>query len=42
LHQSSSQAKNAGVSGPVGDAWQVNPDEWWRAVEINLCGIMLC
>jgi NAD(P)-dependent dehydrogenase (short-subunit alcohol dehydrogenase family) len=33
---------NAGVSGPAGDAWQVDPDDWWRAVEINLRGVLLC
>jgi NAD(P)-dependent dehydrogenase (short-subunit alcohol dehydrogenase family) len=33
---------NAGVSGPVGDAWQVDPGGWWRAVEINLRGVFLC
>jgi NAD(P)-dependent dehydrogenase (short-subunit alcohol dehydrogenase family) len=33
---------NAGVSGPVGDAWQVDPAGWWRAVEINLRGVFLC
>jgi NAD(P)-dependent dehydrogenase (short-subunit alcohol dehydrogenase family) len=33
---------NAGVSGPVGGAWQVDADDWWRAVEINLRGVLLC
>jgi NAD(P)-dependent dehydrogenase (short-subunit alcohol dehydrogenase family) len=33
---------NAGVSGPFGDAWQVDAEEWWRAVEINLRGAFLC
>jgi NAD(P)-dependent dehydrogenase (short-subunit alcohol dehydrogenase family) len=33
---------NAGVSGPVGDAWLVDPGGWWRAVEINLRGVFLC
>jgi NAD(P)-dependent dehydrogenase (short-subunit alcohol dehydrogenase family) len=33
---------NAGVEGPVGDAWQVDADCWWRAVEINLRGVFLC
>jgi NAD(P)-dependent dehydrogenase (short-subunit alcohol dehydrogenase family) len=33
---------NAGVSGPVGDAWQVDPGDWWRAVEVNLRGVFLC
>jgi NAD(P)-dependent dehydrogenase (short-subunit alcohol dehydrogenase family) len=33
---------NAGVGGPVGDAWQVDARDWWRAVEINLRGVFLC
>jgi NAD(P)-dependent dehydrogenase (short-subunit alcohol dehydrogenase family) len=33
---------NAGVSGPFGDAWEVDAGEWWRAVEINLRGAYLC
>jgi NAD(P)-dependent dehydrogenase (short-subunit alcohol dehydrogenase family) len=33
---------NAGVGGPVGDAWQVDADQWWRTVEINLRGVFLC
>jgi NAD(P)-dependent dehydrogenase (short-subunit alcohol dehydrogenase family) len=33
---------NAGVSGPFGDAWQVDAQDWWRAVEINLRGAFLC
>ena len=33
---------NAGASGPVGPAWQVDPDEWWGAIETNLKGPFLC
>ena len=33
---------NAGVSGPVGPAWDVPELDWWRAVEVNLRGVMLC
>jgi NAD(P)-dependent dehydrogenase (short-subunit alcohol dehydrogenase family) len=33
---------NAGVSGPFGDAWHVDAEDWWRAVEINLRGVFLC
>ena len=33
---------NAGVGGPVGDAWQVDPGDWWRAVEVNLRGVFVC
>src|SRR5262245_8635630 len=27
---------NAGVCGPVGPAWEVDADEWWRTIEVNL------
>jgi NAD(P)-dependent dehydrogenase (short-subunit alcohol dehydrogenase family) len=33
---------NAGVCGPVGDAWEVDANSWWRAVEVNLRGVFLC
>jgi acyl-CoA synthetase (AMP-forming)/AMP-acid ligase II/NAD(P)-dependent dehydrogenase (short-subunit alcohol dehydrogenase family) len=33
---------NAGVGGPVGDAWDVDADDWWRAIEVNLHGVFLC
>jgi NAD(P)-dependent dehydrogenase (short-subunit alcohol dehydrogenase family) len=29
---------NAGVSGPAGQLWDVNPAEWWRVIEINIGG----
>jgi NAD(P)-dependent dehydrogenase (short-subunit alcohol dehydrogenase family) len=32
---------NAGVSGPTVPTWEVDPDEWWRTVEINLRGYFL-
>jgi NAD(P)-dependent dehydrogenase (short-subunit alcohol dehydrogenase family) len=33
---------NAGVSGPFNTMWEVDPDEWWRAMDINLRGSFLC
>jgi NAD(P)-dependent dehydrogenase (short-subunit alcohol dehydrogenase family) len=33
---------NAGVGGPVGNAWEVGAGDWWRAVEVNLRGVFLC
>lgn len=27
---------NAGVPGPFGPLWQVNPDEWWQAQEVHI------
>jgi len=32
---------NAGVAPPVGPLWEVDPQEWWRNVEINLRGPLL-
>jgi NAD(P)-dependent dehydrogenase (short-subunit alcohol dehydrogenase family) len=29
---------NAGVAGPIGASWDVDPDEWWRAFEVNAGG----
>lgn len=33
---------NAGVSGPIGRVWEVDPEDWWRAVEINFKGVFVC
>lgn len=33
---------NAGVGGPIGRLWEVDADEWWRTVEINLKGVFSC
>jgi NAD(P)-dependent dehydrogenase (short-subunit alcohol dehydrogenase family) len=33
---------NAGVCGPIAPSWEVEPEEWWRAMEINLRGSLLC
>jgi NAD(P)-dependent dehydrogenase (short-subunit alcohol dehydrogenase family) len=33
---------NAGVSGPFGEAWNVDADDWWRAIEVSLRGAFLC
>jgi NAD(P)-dependent dehydrogenase (short-subunit alcohol dehydrogenase family) len=33
---------NAGVSGPFAPLWEVDAEEWWRAMEINLRGSFLC
>ena len=32
---------NAGVPGPFGPVWQVDPDEWWRAQAIHIRAPML-
>jgi len=29
---------NAGISGPIGAAWEAPPAQWWRAIEVNLGG----
>jgi NAD(P)-dependent dehydrogenase (short-subunit alcohol dehydrogenase family) len=33
---------NAGVSTQMGEMWGVDPEEWWRVVEINLRGTYIC
>jgi NAD(P)-dependent dehydrogenase (short-subunit alcohol dehydrogenase family) len=33
---------NAGVGGPVGAFAESDPEEWWRCVEVNLRGPVLC
>jgi NAD(P)-dependent dehydrogenase (short-subunit alcohol dehydrogenase family) len=33
---------NAGHLGAIGPLWEVDPDEWWSAFEVNLRGVMLC
>jgi acyl-CoA synthetase (AMP-forming)/AMP-acid ligase II/NAD(P)-dependent dehydrogenase (short-subunit alcohol dehydrogenase family) len=33
---------NAGVSGPVGPAWEVDADQWWRTIEVNLRSTLVC
>lgn len=32
---------NAGRLGAIGPLWEVDPDEWWSACEVNLRGVML-
>jgi len=29
---------NAGIRGPIGNAWECDWDAWWRAIEVNLGG----
>lgn len=33
---------NAAVATPVGPAWEVDPDDWWRTIEVNVRGPLLC
>jgi NAD(P)-dependent dehydrogenase (short-subunit alcohol dehydrogenase family) len=33
---------NAGSAGPAGPTWEASADEWWRCVEVNLRGPLLC
>ena len=35
-------AANAGIAGPSGNAWEIDPDEWWRTFEVNVLGVYLC
>src|SRR5262249_52106639 len=33
---------NAGIVSPLGPLWEIDPDEWWRNVEIYLRSVFLC
>jgi NADP-dependent 3-hydroxy acid dehydrogenase YdfG len=33
---------NAGIVDPVGPTWEIEPDRWWRTMEVNLRGTLLC
>jgi NAD(P)-dependent dehydrogenase (short-subunit alcohol dehydrogenase family) len=33
---------NAGHPGEVGATWEIDPDEWWRCIDVNLRGPFLC
>ncbi|MDP6415672.1 MAG: SDR family oxidoreductase [Gammaproteobacteria bacterium] len=33
---------NAGISGPIGPTWEIDPDDWWRVIDVNLRGPFLC
>ena len=33
---------NAGHGGQIGPIWEVEPDEWWRCMDVNLRGPFLC
>jgi NAD(P)-dependent dehydrogenase (short-subunit alcohol dehydrogenase family) len=32
---------NAGVDGPPGVAWEIDPESWWRTMEVNVRGVFL-
>ncbi|HUQ00755.1 MAG TPA: SDR family oxidoreductase [Aeromicrobium sp.] len=32
---------NAGMGAPVGGTWEVDPDEWWRTMDVNVRGVLL-
>lgn len=33
---------NAGVAGPMGCDWNIDPEDWWRAFEVNVLGSFRC
>jgi 3-oxoacyl-[acyl-carrier protein] reductase len=33
---------NAGISVEEANAWELEPDEWWRVFEVNVLGVYLC
>ena len=32
---------NAGVVGPIGPLWEIDPDDWWTTFDVNLRGMVL-
>jgi NAD(P)-dependent dehydrogenase (short-subunit alcohol dehydrogenase family) len=34
-------AANAGIGGPDGATWEIDPEEWWRVQEVNVLGVHL-
>lgn len=33
---------NAGITGPFGPLWYVDPEEWWEAQMVHVRGMLLC
>jgi 3-oxoacyl-[acyl-carrier protein] reductase len=33
---------NAGIGGGGGATWEIDPDEWWHVLEVNVLGVHLC
>jgi NAD(P)-dependent dehydrogenase (short-subunit alcohol dehydrogenase family) len=33
---------NAGIGSVDGATWEVEPDDWWRTLEVNVLGVHLC
>jgi 3-oxoacyl-[acyl-carrier protein] reductase len=33
---------NAGTAGERGATWEVDPDDWWHVLEVNVLGVHLC
>jgi NAD(P)-dependent dehydrogenase (short-subunit alcohol dehydrogenase family) len=33
---------NAGITGPFGPIWYVDPEEWWEAQMVHVRGMLLC
>lgn len=33
---------NAATPGPIGPLWETDPAEWWRAMDVNVRGPLLC
>jgi NAD(P)-dependent dehydrogenase (short-subunit alcohol dehydrogenase family) len=33
---------NAAIGGPIGPCWESSPDEWWRTLDVNVRGPLVC
>ncbi len=42
LHPVDLLIANAGIGNRDGSPWELDPDEWWRAFQVNVLGVHLC
>jgi NAD(P)-dependent dehydrogenase (short-subunit alcohol dehydrogenase family)/uncharacterized protein YndB with AHSA1/START domain len=33
---------NAAIAGPIGPCWESSPEDWWRTIDVNVRGALLC
>lgn len=33
---------NAAIAGPIGPCWESSPEDWWRTLDVNVRGALLC
>ena len=40
--RSTCSSRNAGIGNRPASTWEIDPDAWWRAFEVNVLGVYLC